>query len=239
MSSHRIPPGPPGNFLLGHLLSYVSDPLGFVTRSVRHYGDVCRLRLPGLSIYVLSHPEQIEHVLRNHHRGFSKDQLTQGISSLVGRGLLTSEGDFWKQQRQLAQPAFQGKLIQSYGSIMVDLTAQMLRHWQPGQVQNLSRDLSRLALAIIGRALFDEDLTADTATIESALGHATDWFLSPFSLPGVPSWLPVPGACASRGPSAISIASFMASSAGTGKSRVRKTCSCPGCSLSATVRAIP
>jgi len=172
----------------------VSDPLGFLTRCVRHYGDVCRLRLPGLSIYMLSHPEQVEHVLRSNHRGFSKDKLTRSISSLVGKGLLTSEGDFWRQQRQLAQPAFQGKLIQSYGLHMVDLTVQMLRQWQPGQVRHLSRDLSRLALAIIGRALFDEDLTADAAIIETALEHATDWFLSPFSLPFVPSWLPLPGA---------------------------------------------
>lgn len=194
MSATRIPPGPPGNWLVGHLFAYMSDPLGFLTRCVRHYGDVVQLRLPGMSIYLLCHPEAIEHVLRNNHRGFIKDQMSRTLITLVGQGLLTSEGDYWRQQRQLAQPAFQGKLIQSYGSTMVDLTVQMLRQWQPGQVRLLSRDLARLTLAIIGRTLFDEDLTAEAATIETALLHASDWFVSPFSMPGIPSWLPLPGA---------------------------------------------
>jgi cytochrome P450 len=190
----KDPPGPRGNLFLGHLVPYLSDPLGFLTRCARRYGDVVRLRLPGMApIYLLSHPDHIEQVLRNNHRGFRKDQMTRDLTSLIGQGLLTSEGDYWRQQRQLAQPAFQGKLIQSYGPVMVDLTLRLLEQWQPGQVRLLSRDLARLTLGIIGRALFNEDMTTNAPIIETALRHIMDWFLSPFSMPGVPTWLPWPG----------------------------------------------
>ena len=82
------------------------DPIGFLDSTVRKYGDLVKLRLGNLTTYVLVNPEHIEYVLKTHADNFMKDKLTRWLIPLVGQGLLTSEGDFWRRQRRLAQPAF-------------------------------------------------------------------------------------------------------------------------------------
>src|SRR5271157_3877214 len=122
----KLPPGPRGGLLLGNTFAYMKDPLGFLEQAVRAHGDIVKLRLGNLRTYLLVHPQHIEYVLRTHHENFIKDKLTQTISPLVGQGLLTSEGTFWKRQRRLAQPAFQHQQIQRYAAQMVEQTQRML-----------------------------------------------------------------------------------------------------------------
>ena len=55
----ELPPGPKGQFLIGHTLRYMRDPLGFIDRAAREYGDAVRLRLGPLTTYVLRNPEHI------------------------------------------------------------------------------------------------------------------------------------------------------------------------------------
>ena len=86
------PPGPKGSLLLGSTIAYLRDPMGFVEQAKRDYGDVVWLRLGNLRTYLVSHPEQIEYVLRTHADNFMKDKLTRWLIPLVGEGLLTSEG---------------------------------------------------------------------------------------------------------------------------------------------------
>ena len=110
------------------------DQLGFLDREVREYGDIVRLRLGNTSCYVLANPEHIDYVLRSHADNFMKDRLTRWLIPLVGDGLLTSEGSFWRRQRKLAQPAFQRQQIERYATVMVEHTERMLASWNDGQV---------------------------------------------------------------------------------------------------------
>jgi cytochrome P450 len=57
--------------------------------------------------YLVTHPEAVEHVLHKRHTNYRKPAVvTRPVSRLAGNGLFTSEGEFWLQQRRLAQPAF-------------------------------------------------------------------------------------------------------------------------------------
>src|SRR6516164_75430 len=76
-------------------LQLVRDPLGFATRSARTYGDVVCLRFGPLKYYMFNHPEAIEYVLRGNHRNFRKDKGTVLLSTVLGQGLVTSEGALW------------------------------------------------------------------------------------------------------------------------------------------------
>ncbi|MBV8311679.1 MAG: cytochrome P450, partial [Planctomycetaceae bacterium] len=104
MTQAKIPPGPRGHLLLGCLPDYAGDTLGFMTRLARQYGDAVGFRLGRMSCYLLSHPDQIEEVLRSKSQHFIKDRPLQISTSVFGRGLLTSEGDLWRRQRRLIQP---------------------------------------------------------------------------------------------------------------------------------------
>src|SRR5215212_7152383 len=81
------PPGPEGTYLVGNLLDYARDPLLFLTRCSREYGDVVRLRLPGPPVYLLNAPEHIEQVLVKNNRNFIKGRYFRQELSFLGRAV--------------------------------------------------------------------------------------------------------------------------------------------------------
>jgi cytochrome P450 len=188
----RIPPGPRGNFLLGSTFAYMRDQIGFLTRAVRDHGDVVRLRLGNLTTYVLVNPEHIEYVLRTHADNFVKDKLTRWLIPLVGEGLLTSEGELWRRQRRLAQPAFQRQQIERYAAVMVQHTERMLATWHSGEIRDVHEAMMRLTLGIVAKTLFDTDVAAEAEAVGESLDIVTRYFMSPMRWFGIRERLPLP-----------------------------------------------
>src|SRR5262249_10942510 len=145
----------------------------------RRYGDIVRLRLGNLTTYLLINPEHIDYVLHTHADDFMKDRLTRWLIPLVGQGLLTSEGDFWRRQRRLSQPAFQRQQIERYAEVMVDHTEKMLVTWQDGQVRDAHQDLMRLTLGIVAKTLMSADLGDGAVRVGEALEIVMNYFMSP------------------------------------------------------------
>src|SRR5262245_52664576 len=100
------PPSPHGNLLTGHLREFQRGRLAFMTRCARDYGDVTALRLGPRRVFLVNHPDPIEEVLVTKSRHFIKHFALRLNPMILGKGLLTSEGDFWLRQRRLIQPAF-------------------------------------------------------------------------------------------------------------------------------------
>ena len=96
MTLATSPPGFEGAYLIGNLLDYARDPLLFLTRCSREYGDVVRLRFPGPPVYLLNGPDHVEHVLVKDNRNFIQGRYFRQELGFLGRGLLTSEGEFWR-----------------------------------------------------------------------------------------------------------------------------------------------
>jgi cytochrome P450 len=189
---NQIPPGPRGNFFLGNTFAYMKDPLGFLAQAVRTHGDIVKLRLGNFTTYVLVNPEHIEYVLRTHSDKFIKDVLTQAISPLVGQGLLTSEGAFWRRQRKLAQPTFQHQHIQRYAGQMVDETRKMLDSWSDGEERGLHGELSCLTLKIVARTLFAADVESEAEVVGASLETVMNYFFNPMRWFRIRERLPLP-----------------------------------------------
>ena len=194
MSPSRVPPSPPASFFLGHYPAYHRGPLDFLTRCARDHGDVVRLRMPGFAAYLLFNPEHIEHVLRGNHRNFCKDRLTRRLTPLLGKGLLTSEGDFWRQQRQRTQPSFQMSQLQNYGPFMVGQIERQMRTWQDGETRDLHREMTTATLGIIVKVLFDAEEPELAQEVGHALAELTDFFTSAFNYAPMARYLPTPAA---------------------------------------------
>jgi cytochrome P450 len=186
------PPGPKGSILLGSTFAYLRDPMEFVAQAKRDYGDIVWLRLGNLRTYLVSHPEQIEYVLRTHADNFMKDKLTRWLIPLLGEGLLTSEGTFWRRQRRLAQPAFQHQQIERYAAVMVEHTERMLATWHDGEVRDPHEDLMHLTLGIVAKTLFDAELAEDAETVGYSLDVVMNHFMSPMRWFRFLDYLPIP-----------------------------------------------
>src|SRR4051812_1071430 len=104
MPSAPAPRGPPGRLLTGHLAEFRADRLAFFTRCAREYGDVVPLRIVRHRVLLLSHPDLIEQMLVGRDKSGAKPFIKHfGLrlyGPILGNGLVTSEGDFWRRQRK-------------------------------------------------------------------------------------------------------------------------------------------
>lgn len=171
-------PGPEGNSLVGNLVQLGEDPLGFLTKCAREYGDIVPLRLGLTPACLISNPDYIEQILKDRN-SFIKGKGLRALHSLLGQGLLTNEGDSWFRQRRLAQPVFQQKRIAGYGKVMVEYSEQMLTSWQAGQTRDIHEDMMRLTLNIVMKTIFNQDVSEGEAQdIATAIDVTMDWFES-------------------------------------------------------------
>jgi cytochrome P450 len=148
------PPGPRPHFLIGNMPLASRNPLAVFTRWAREFGDIFYYRAGWIHVYFLNHPDLIEFVLVRNHQNFLKDRVIRNSRWFFGDGLLTSEGEHWKRQRRLSQPAFHRDRISLYASVMTNYADQMLSLWQDGTVIDAHQEMMRLTLRIVVRALF-------------------------------------------------------------------------------------
>ncbi|HEY0097642.1 MAG TPA: cytochrome P450 [Pyrinomonadaceae bacterium] len=167
------------------LLAFRRDPLKFLTRLAREHGDIVPFRMGPQRVLLLNHPDLVRDALVTRADHFHKGRALQRAKRLLGEGLLTSEGEHHRRQRRLAQPAFHRKRVDSYGAVMVDYAARDSdARWHDGATLDLSHEMMRLTLAIVGKTLFDADVESDTDEIGSALTELLELFqmlLLPYS----------------------------------------------------------
>lgn len=184
----------------GHAIADVfaawRDPLELMDRRVAEHGDIFHLRFAWLNYYVLNHPDAVHRVLVENHRNYQKSRNYQGLKFVLGQGLLTSEGDFWKKQRKLAQPAFHRERLSKLANDMVTCTDDMLVRWDRELEQlkkpfDLHREMMRLTLRIVGKTLFSTDLDGESKEIGDALSVAITWANEHVNSPlRLPPWVP-------------------------------------------------
>jgi cytochrome P450 len=106
---------------------------------------------------------------------------------------LTSEGDFWKRQRKLAQPAFHYKRIASYADTMTQHTHALLKTWQIGETRMIDREMMKVTLSIVNKTLFNVDISAEADRIGDAMNvilHAANENMN--AVVALPAWIPTP-----------------------------------------------
>ncbi len=180
---------------MGVMREFNRDTLGFIERC-RDYGDVVRTRFLYVHAYFLYNPDDIELLLTTNAKSFRKAQSLRSpfFHRLVGNGLVTSEGDFWRRQRRLAQPAFHRQRISSYGDVMVDYAERTIEKWRAGETRDIARDMTRLTLEIVVKTLFNSDVSNDADHVREMLSEVVKPFASQATLKWIlDNRLPTPG----------------------------------------------
>jgi cytochrome P450 len=191
-SPAKFPPGPPPNLIRALFGAMQQNPLDYFTEMARKYGDVSGMRIGNFRSFFVNHPDLIEDVLVNNARKYHKGRILQANKYLFGEGLLTSEGDFWLRQRRLSQPAFHRSRISAYAATMAEYTEQLIATWRNGEERDIHQEMMKLALRIVGKTLFDADVTKDAKEV----GETLDLLLRIAANFGrtilVPLWVPTP-----------------------------------------------
>jgi cytochrome P450 len=187
-------PTPPAHWLLGHSTAFSQDPLQFLADCTRQYGGLVPLRLGFSSACLVSDPRAIVEVLRERTVFTKNTPGWRAIRTLVGKGLLGSDGDYWARQRQLTQPVFHQQRIVAYGDLMVKATEKLRQTWQDETRRDIHQDMMRLTLEIVMQSLLSVDIEGEAA---QAIAHALDLSMQWFSQQQkrgflLPTQLPLP-----------------------------------------------
>jgi len=176
MQASIHPPGPRRLIPLSGLLAYRKGPLPFFQNLAAQYGDISYFRLGSQQAFFLNHPDFIKDVLVTNHQNFIKGLALQRAKRLLGEGLLTSEGEFHRRQKRLAQPAFHRARVASYAAIMTDYAKRAREQWADGNTLDMSEEMMRLTLGIVGKTLFDADVVSDAKEVGEAMTVVMDLF---------------------------------------------------------------
>jgi cytochrome P450 len=167
---NHAPPGPKGLPILGLALDVRNDALGTLLRLAREYGDIVSMPVMRVSRVLLNRPEYIQQLLVLDHAKLHKSTLTKlVVGPLLGQGLLISEGDFWRRQRRLAQPAFHRSRTNEYSPVMVACALEQTRNWRSGETRNIAEEMMKLTLEVAVRTLFGTSLAGDSGSIGKAM----------------------------------------------------------------------
>lgn len=169
----HAPPGPKGLPLLGITTQVRKDPLGYFARAAAEYEGLSMLPVGLDKVYLLNSPATLKHVLVTNWRNYRKSDFYNKLRPLFGEGIVTNDGDLWRRQRQLMNPAFHGDSLQRIGQIMRTATDEKISTWRDrpaGQAFNMSTEITELSLAIVMESLFASDAKGRS----DAIAHAVD-----------------------------------------------------------------
>ena len=128
------------------------------------HGDTYRVFVPARRsyTYVIHHPDDVKRVLVTNHRNYTKGLGLDRVRILLGKGIMTSEGELWKRQRYMMQPLFHRRVITEFASVIAAANERCLARWDVlagrGEPVNLTDEMSELTLDIVLRSIFGKDL---------------------------------------------------------------------------------
>jgi len=128
------------------------------------HGDTYRVFVPSRRsyTYVIHHPDDVKRVLVSNHRNYTKGVGLDRVKILLGKGIMTSEGELWKRQRYMMQPLFHRRVITEFAGVIAQANDRWIERWEGlarrGELINLTDEMSELTLEIVLRSIFGRDL---------------------------------------------------------------------------------
>lgn len=191
------PPGPRGSFLLGSLRELMKDPLQLFLGAANEYGGLVRFRFAHLHAYLVSEPAYIRQVLTENMRNYVKGVSYASLRHPLGDGLLVAEGELWRKQRRLMNPAFGRSVLRDKAPVMLRCAETACARWEgfadAGQSFDLVHEMMRLAFDIVGRVAMGSDISEELAEVEPVLPSLSMWVYRHMSAPiKLPPSVPTP-----------------------------------------------
>ena len=128
------------------------------------HGDTYRVYVPSRHswTYVIHHPDDVKRVLVSNYRNYTKGTGIDRIKLLLGKGIMTSEGELWKRQRAMMQPCFHRRVITRFADLIAQANERFPARDEAlaarGELVNVTEEMSDLTLEIVMRSLIGRDL---------------------------------------------------------------------------------
>jgi len=197
ISEAKQVPSVKGHWLFKGGLELSQDIIKFVQKYRPLHGDIFHVDTLKHQVYIVTHPDIVKHILQENNRNYTKSFGYKVMQLLVGHGLLTSEGEHWKKQRRLAQPAFHKERLAAITVKMAEAAEKIAEKWSrlqtEGKTVNVSDDMNEVALDIVADALFSTGISGDLEVLRKAITVGNEFVMNRIrQLIQVPVWVPLP-----------------------------------------------
>ena len=130
MAMGTLPNGPKIPRTL-QLIYWIADPLNFLEKCAKRYGDFFSIRLGNFDPFVMvAHPQGVQEIF-NRDAQFDEGRGNDIVQPLVGaNSLLVLDGNRHRRDRKLLMPSFHGESIRAYSQIICEITEQVARQWE-------------------------------------------------------------------------------------------------------------
>ncbi|MGI4758536.1 MAG: cytochrome P450 [Janthinobacterium lividum] len=159
----------PGLPVLGSLIPLSRNALRLFTRLAVEHGDRVRLRVPGRQILLLSHPQDLEMILVRDKAHYGRSRELRKLRPVFGNGLVVSDGELWRRQRNMVQPHFQHDALARYAEIMLLTIRPQLQRWCVGETRDMLSDMLEYTGNTICEVLFGKSFQVNHPGVGAAV----------------------------------------------------------------------
>ncbi|BBM87371.1 cytochrome P450 [Candidatus Uabimicrobium amorphum] len=171
-------PGPTGNWFSGSWPEFRKDMLGFFHKYTSIYGEMYQFRLFAMRFCVVNSPQLLHEIFVEKNDSFIKSWNMRQLKMAFGNGLVTSSGEFWKQQHRIVQPAFRRSKLHKYAQQMIDIIDKVVGEWQDGQSLDIHGEMVKMTLQIVSKTLFNIDTEQDVQKVKDSVDVIVKQFAS-------------------------------------------------------------
>ncbi|HWB79594.1 MAG TPA: cytochrome P450 [Nannocystaceae bacterium] len=145
-----------------------------------------RGRVLHLPLVLPATPDACHRVLVTQAKSFEKSPgLRVLLHDLAGEGLFTSEGELWRRQRKLMAPIFTPVALAQYAEAMRVTAERSAAAMRPGQAIDLAHETTRIAMTVVGNALFGIDTFDEADELGAALTTGLGWVNGVLAAPAI------------------------------------------------------
>jgi cytochrome P450 len=159
--------------LKGHAKPFQEDQLALFLSAVLETPDadgMAALRFFNKKALVVSSPSVLHEILVEKNRAFGRSiGVRTLLYPLTGEGLFASDGELWKRQRKLMAPLFSAARMESYTDGMSACIDREISAWRSGDEVDVGREMTRITMAVVGKALFGMDTRDESDELGRAI----------------------------------------------------------------------
>ena len=154
--------------------------------------DHLKRQILGYTVHVLLDPDMVQHVMLDRPANYAKPDIVKSLlDPIIGRGLLTSDGELWRAQRRIVAASFSPAAVDAQRTMFVEAARSAMARWQDGERRDMAVEATRTTMTVIALALFGGDprLTSTESMnhIEAAIeGFSEARLLALLRLPRIP-----------------------------------------------------